>query len=511
MKRWIAFILALSLLLALSACAPDQRRQDSSAVYDVRFELNGGYLVSGELLQRVPTGGSAVPPTVAREGYVFQRWDASCVGVTSNKVIVAQWERRYTITFDPGAGTLSGAEARQSLAEGEQPEVPEASLEGAEFLGWKPEVGPASRDVTYVAQWKYPDPDPIYTAEQIFEAISPSVVEILVFDRYEDAFAIGSGFFIDDEGLLVTNFHVMEGAYSAVVTMSDGEQRDILEVEAYDQDLDLALVRVDISGNAFLQLEEKAASTGEIVYALGSSLGLTGTFSNGIVSRATRMIEGIKCVQTTAPISHGNSGGPLVNVHGRVLGVNSMTLTEGQNLNFAISITELDKLDRSEPVSMSAFGPLTSTGQQTGQTEQTGGFYDDVEQAEVESNDSYNLADLLENGEWVAADLGDYYDVDWFGFELEEGAGVFFETVPYYLEDTDKYYAVVAAVGEGELDLLAFMEIDEESSEDYVAFSAYLELEPGVYFVGVTAADEPEIPDEDYPLYYAVRFTISEE
>ena len=511
MKRLTAIFLALSLLLALAACAPDARKQDSRAVYDVRYELNGGYLVSGELLQRVPKGGSAVPPTVARDGYVFTYWDASSVGITSNRVIVAQWERRYTIVFDPGAGTLSGAESRQILAPGELPEQPEAALDGAEFLGWKPEVSAASRDVTYKAQWKFPDPDPVYTAEEIYRVICPSVVEILVYDRYGDAFAIGSGFFINDEGLLVTNFHVMEGAYAATVTMSDGEQRDILEVAAYDKDLDLALVRADVTGNAFLELEEAAASTGEVVYAMGSSLGLTGTFSDGIVSTASRRVEGVTCVQTTAPISHGNSGGPLVNIHGRVLGINSMTLTEGQNLNFAISVKELDKLDRSEPVSMSVFGPRTSTGQQTSPSPQTqtGGFYEDFDRAEEESNDSYNLADPLDSEAWIAADLADYYDVDWFAFVLEDSAAVLFEAAPYYVDDTGKYYAVVATLGENELSLIELLEVDEENTE-YVALSAWLELEPGTYFVGVTAADEPEIPEDEYPLYYAVRCTAAE-
>ena len=99
--------------------------------------------------------------------------------------------------------------------------------------------------------------------------------------------------------------------------------------------------------------------TGETVYAIGSSLGLTGSLSNGIVSSAEREVEGQTFIQTTAPISSGNSGGPLLDSKGRVIGITTASLVDGQNLNLAIPVAEIDTLSTKNPTTLAKMFPQT--------------------------------------------------------------------------------------------------------------------------------------------------------
>ena len=155
----------------------------------------------------------------------------------------------------------------------------------------------------------------------------------------------GSGFFIDDQGTVVTCYHVIDAAESIEVEVSDGGKYQVDQIVDFNENLDIAVLKLDISGNDYLKIAEEDARTGEEVYAVGSSLGfLNGTFSNGMVSTASRKIGIIDCVQTTAAISNGNSGGPLVNVYGEVIGINAFSYTRGEDLNLAVKIHELDEL-----------------------------------------------------------------------------------------------------------------------------------------------------------------------
>ena len=155
----------------------------------------------------------------------------------------------------------------------------------------------------------------------------------------------GSGFFIDDQGTLVTSYHVIDGATDIEVQVSDGAKYPLKEIVDFSELLDIAVLRISITGNDYLKLPEEAARTGENVYAVGSSLGfLDGTFSNGIISNSSRYVGQIPCVQTTAAISSGNSGGPLVNQYGEVIGINAFSYTDGENLNLAVKIESLDTL-----------------------------------------------------------------------------------------------------------------------------------------------------------------------
>lgn len=174
------------------------------------------------------------------------------------------------------------------------------------------------------------------SAEEIFNSTAPSTVEIRALSLYDSI--IGTGFFIDDTGTVITNYHVIEGCLDANIVLQDGTEHSIMSILGYDENLDVAILSTSCMDSFPVVYREDIVSTGETVYTLGSSLGLTGTFAEGIISSANRRINGNSFIQTTAPISSGNSGGPLVDKNGKVIGITTAAFEEGQNLNLAVPI-----------------------------------------------------------------------------------------------------------------------------------------------------------------------------
>ena len=199
-----------------------------------------------------------------------------------------------------------------------------------------------------------PFPAQIYTATELYELYKNSVGEIITYDKSGSELALGTGFVYTDDGRIITNYHVIEYAYSAAITIN-GTRYQIQQVLAYDKDIDLAVLKVSAQNLSPVKLCDLSHSVGEVVYALGSSKGLTATFSDGIITYADRYLDGVRYTQHDAPISSGNSGGPLINKYGEVIGINTWTVRESQNLNFAICTSELDNLRYSSPLTMAQF------------------------------------------------------------------------------------------------------------------------------------------------------------
>jgi serine protease Do len=158
---------------------------------------------------------------------------------------------------------------------------------------------------------------------------------------------LGSGFFINEEGFLITNFHVIEGETTIAVEVyhqrnGQLERRTYKQVRivAMNKFADLALLRIeDRDAPKFKRVSIGSADTlavGERVFAIGSPLGLERTVTEGILSTKTRQMGGDLYLQTTAQINPGNSGGPLFNLSGEVVGVTNMKITFGEGLGFAI-------------------------------------------------------------------------------------------------------------------------------------------------------------------------------
>lgn len=195
------------------------------------------------------------------------------------------------------------------------------------------------------------------TAEEIYEKCSKATVEILA-EVASGRYNLGSGFFID-EGIVITNFHVVSGASNIKITGSGKKSYNVEQVLGYDEKIDLVILKVNTQ-NEYLEKNEEAIKPGETVYTLGSPLGLTGSFADGMVSSPTRKIESVDYIQVTAPMSPGNSGGPLINKYGEVIGINTWQYAEGQNLNFSININEVQNIKTDKPLNMADFQKETA-------------------------------------------------------------------------------------------------------------------------------------------------------
>ena len=198
---------------------------------------------------------------------------------------------------------------------------------------------------------------PAQTAPQIAEKALAATVYLEMQDSNGLPLGFGSGFFVRDN-LIATNYHVIEGAARGTAKLVGQFSTYTIEgVTATDQTNDLALLKVTVYGIKPLPLGNSSdVKIGETVYVAGNPKGLEGTFSDGIIS-SRRDPYTKERLQMTAPISPGSSGGPVLNSKGEVIGISSMTLVGGQNLNFAIPsryLTEL--LPESKPAKPLAQG-----------------------------------------------------------------------------------------------------------------------------------------------------------
>lgn len=189
------------------------------------------------------------------------------------------------------------------------------------------------------------------SAKEIYAKCGSSTVEIVASDDFNEG--LGSGFFVDN-GRVVTNYHVIKGAKKIIVKTKDKYEYEVKNILGYNEALDLAVLEI-VSENDSLVLSQLEPVVGEEIYALGSPLGLTQTLTDGIVSTSSRIIDKVDYIQISAPISPGNSGGPLLNAYGEVIGINTMYFENGQNLNFAINIKELQKINTNRPISVADF------------------------------------------------------------------------------------------------------------------------------------------------------------
>jgi tetratricopeptide (TPR) repeat protein len=174
---------------------------------------------------------------------------------------------------------------------------------------------------------------------QLVNKIRPAVATIIVYDANAKVTGIGSGFFIDKIGHLITNYHVLEGSYAADVRTADGNAYPVKMVVAENQTFDLLKVLVDVPREKinWIRIDKELPEIAEQIMVIGSPMGLEQTVSEGIVS-SIREIPGLgQFFQMSAPISPGSSGSPVINLKGQVVGVATFQFIRGQNLNFAVS------------------------------------------------------------------------------------------------------------------------------------------------------------------------------
>ena len=190
----------------------------------------------------------------------------------------------------------------------------------------------------------------IFASTDVVNKVFPATVLITAEDKNGQPQSLGSGFLIAPN-IIATNFHVIENSYSGYVKFVNKKQ--IYEIEGvvgYDTSFDLALIKIGNNDGTPLPILSTQIDIGEKVFAIGNPLGLEGTISDGIIS-GLREFENFSALQISAPISPGNSGGPVVNEQGELIGVATFTFTEGQNINFAVPIKYVKELlDKNSPM-----------------------------------------------------------------------------------------------------------------------------------------------------------------
>ena len=222
--------------------------------------------------------------------------------------------------------------------------VAAALISVGSIAGYSAYTGQTSGDPENVQQIVY---DPVsygktLTVPEIIEAAKPSVVSVVCTGRYQEV--LGSGVIMTEDGKIITNNHVIDGADSITVRLYDGTEYEA-KVLGADEPTDLAVLQIEASGlKAATFGDSDKLIQGEIAVAIGSPLGLEfeGSSTQGIISATSRTFEvdgrTMELIQTDAAINPGNSGGALVNGNGEVIGINSVKIvsSDTEGLGFAI-------------------------------------------------------------------------------------------------------------------------------------------------------------------------------
>lgn len=179
-------------------------------------------------------------------------------------------------------------------------------------------------------------------SDNVIEKLSESVVLLEVYDDEGEIVATGSGFFIYDDKTIVTNYHVIEDAYSVTAISDSDTEFKIDTMIDYNEDKDIAILKCNKSTKIpyvpFAEIDK--LKKGQEVIAIGSPLGIQNTVSAGVISSFDDKSDVMK-IHTTAPISSGSSGGLLATKDGKAIGVTSASYIDSQNLNIAVDIREV--------------------------------------------------------------------------------------------------------------------------------------------------------------------------
>jgi len=199
--------------------------------------------------------------------------------------------------------------------------------------GKKVQISASNPPITIISQEK-----PMDSLPSLIKRIKPSTVIIFAYDDKGEFLQLGSGFFISQNGDVITNYHVLQGASSAEIKTADEKTYPITYIVAGDEQNDVIRLSVNIPSQYVypLSLSKTIPEVGERIIVYGSPLGLENTVSDGIVSAIRDIPDYGRIIQITAPISPGSSGSPVLNMQGEVIGIATFQFIEGQNLNFAI-------------------------------------------------------------------------------------------------------------------------------------------------------------------------------
>ena len=188
-------------------------------------------------------------------------------------------------------------------------------------------------------------------AKQLAKQIKDSIVVLTQLGRDENEEGIGTGFVVSSDGLIATSLHVIGEGRPIKIRLANGNELEVTSVHAWDRTLDLAVLKVNKKGLIPLPIGDSSKlSQGSSVVAMGTPHGLEFSFVQGVVS-ARRTLESVEMLQVALPIEPGNSGGPMLDLYGRVHGVITLKSLVTDNLGFAVPSNLLKPLlDKPNPV-----------------------------------------------------------------------------------------------------------------------------------------------------------------
>lgn len=178
--------------------------------------------------------------------------------------------------------------------------------------------------------------------QQIIQKTEAATVTIYTYDEYGSPSGSGSGFFIQKDGVGVTNWHVLDKSLKAIAKTANGKEYEIDSVLCASSKKDVLVFRVKNMDNTQFQVlsfAKKKPIKGDVVYNIGAPMGLETSVSQGIVSSIREDTHG-EIIQTTAPISPGSSGSPILNEKGEVLAIATFKRRGGENLNFGVMLKD---------------------------------------------------------------------------------------------------------------------------------------------------------------------------
>jgi tetratricopeptide (TPR) repeat protein len=180
------------------------------------------------------------------------------------------------------------------------------------------------------------------SAENIYEKVKDAVVVIYAYDYNDEIAKQGSGVVLNDKGYVITNYHVLSGCERLEI-MHGNEIIPYIDIIGIDVEKDILILKIDTKKFPSVKVGDvKSLKAGQRVYAVGSPMGFENTISEGIISGLRSYDELEKnYIQITASISSGSSGGAVLNDNGELIGISTLTIKDGQNLNFAIPIDEV--------------------------------------------------------------------------------------------------------------------------------------------------------------------------
>ena len=341
-----------------------------------------------------------------------------------------------------------------------------------------------------VLEDRFYQPDGRFTVEGVAQAVAPSIVTIESFseDSALAAYGQGSGIIMSEDGYIITNAHVIEGATLAVkVRLQDGTEYSATVIGS-DVKGDIAVIKIEADGLQAAQFgNSDAVNVGEQVIAIGSPAGLEGSVTTGIVSGVDRMIRvettniSMSCIQIDAAINPGNSGGALINMWGQVVGITSSKLDAVQydNIGFAI------EMSAAQPI----IEQLIENGRVLGRPKVGISFYEisDVLAEIYGTPAGLEIAEISPDCDIANTDLevGDY---------ITEMNGI-------KVRSADDVYGIILEMKPGDeitAHVLRLVQIGKTEDYDTVEFDITFKLMEDDS--GFVSEDEPELQDGEEPV-----------